>query len=247
MAKYLFFLDETGDHGLTFIDKNFPIFLLCGYLIREDALRNIEDRLNRFKRKFFKTTEVILHSRDIRKCDGPFQILFDLNLKAEFYAALNEILSQGQYRLIGSGVDKVKHIKKYGKAASDPYALSLSFVLERLIFCLNGMDESAQVEILVEERGRKEDRLLLAHFNSILDLGTYFVAPDKFKSLIKRWSFHNKRENIIGLQLADLCAYPLARHVINPKEPYIPFKIIENKLYHSPEGKYWGWGLKLFP
>jgi len=33
--KYFFFLDETGDHGLDFIDKNFPLFLLCGCLIRE--------------------------------------------------------------------------------------------------------------------------------------------------------------------------------------------------------------------
>jgi hypothetical protein len=25
--KYHLFLDETGDHGLSFIDKNFPLFL----------------------------------------------------------------------------------------------------------------------------------------------------------------------------------------------------------------------------
>lgn len=79
--KYYFFLDETGDHGLTYIDKNFPIFLLCGCLFREDALRQTEDSLNDFKLKYFKTTKVIIHSREIRKCEGAFQILFDLSLK----------------------------------------------------------------------------------------------------------------------------------------------------------------------
>ncbi|MDD5686363.1 MAG: hypothetical protein PHE88_00825 [Elusimicrobia bacterium] len=35
--------------------------------------------------------------------------------------------------------------------------------------------------------------------------------------------------------------------LINPKEPYIPFNIIEEKIYCDKKGKYDGWGLKLFP
>lgn len=130
--NYSFFLDETGDHGLSYVDKNFPLFLLCGCVIREDALKDIEKKINSFKQKYFKTVEVILHSRDIRKCEGVFQILFDLNLKAEFYRDINQILGEGQYCLIGSGVQKEEHIKKYGKGAKDPYSLSLSFVLKDL-------------------------------------------------------------------------------------------------------------------
>lgn len=247
MAKYFFFLDETGDHGLTFIDKNFPLFLLCGCVIREDALKDIEARINQFKRDYFKTTGVILHSRDIRKCEGAFQILFDLELKARFYQDLNEILGQGQYCLIGSGVNKEEHIKRYGKVADDPYSLSLSFVLERLVFYLNTTDKTSTVEILVEQRGKREDNQLLAHFNSVLDQGTYFVNSEQFKTRVRGLSFHAKKENIIGLQIADLCAYPLARHVVNPKEPYVPFDVIQGKLYCSRTGKVKGWGLKVFP
>ena len=56
-----------------------------------------------------------------------------------------------------------------------------------------------------------------------------------------------KRDNDIGLQVADLCAYPLARHVLNSKEPYIPFKVIEEKLRRGFDGKVDGYGLKVFP
>lgn len=38
--KYYLFLDETGDHGLSYIDRNFPIFLLCGCLFDHNELRN---------------------------------------------------------------------------------------------------------------------------------------------------------------------------------------------------------------
>ncbi len=79
--KYYFFLDETGDHGLDFIDKNFPLFLLCGCLLREDHLAKLEKEVNAFKLKYFKTANVVLHSREIRRCEGSFQILFDLRIK----------------------------------------------------------------------------------------------------------------------------------------------------------------------
>lgn len=245
--KYHFFLDESGDHGLSFIDKNFPLFLLCGCLFKEDKLEEMENKINTFKLKFFKTTEVILHSREIRKCEGSFQILFDLKLKADFYAGINKILKEAEYKIIGSGINKEEHIKKYGKTAKDPYSLSLNFIIERLIFCLDNLDRKATVEIKAEQRGKKEDRFLITHFNFILDHGTFYISRERLRKKISSFKFYNKRDNIVGLQIADLNAYPLARHWLKPVEPYVPFGIIENKIYCDKSGRYDGWGLKVFP
>lgn len=245
--RYLLFLDETGDHGLSHIDNNFPLFLLCGCLIREDKLFELESAINRFKIKYFNTTDVILHSREIRRHEGSFQILFDLDLKGRFYADWNEIVSSAAFTIIGSGIDKIKHIKKYGRAASNPYALSLSFIMERLIFCLDPIDKEAKVYIKVEKRGDKEDTLLLAHYNSILDKGTYYVSKQRLQNTIAGLKYHSKIDNINGLQLSDLCAYPLARHLLYPKVPYIPFDVIKGKIYCDKKGKFGGYGLKLFP
>ncbi|MEW6088918.1 MAG: DUF3800 domain-containing protein [bacterium] len=245
--KYYFFLDETGDHGLSYIDKNFPIFLLCGCLFSEDSLRQTENTLNDFKRKYFNTIEVIMHSREIRKCEGAFQILFDLNLKEKFYNDLNNILDKADFKIIGAVVNKEEHIKKYGAGAKDPYALSLSFIIERLIFCVDLMDKNASVDIQVEERGRKEDDMLLAHYNTIKDRGTFYVSTERMIHRLKSFKFFNKRENVLGLQVADLCAYPLARYVLNPRAPYIPFDVIKSKIYCNSKGEFEGWGLKQFP
>lgn len=51
--KYHFFLDETGDHGLSFVDEKFPIFLLAGCLFEENELRRVEQEINNFKDNFF--------------------------------------------------------------------------------------------------------------------------------------------------------------------------------------------------
>jgi len=245
--KHYFYLDETGDHGLNFIDVNFPLFLLAGCLFDEEKLVKLESRIDEFKIDFFGTTEVILHSREIRKCEGSFQILFDLDKKKEFYEKLNRIMSEAGFTIIGAGVDKENHIKKYGKGARDPYSISLAFIIERLIFCLDKKDGNATVDIRIEKRGRKEDQQLLDQFNTILDRGTYYVSSERIKSRITSFEFFRKRDNINGLKIADLCAYPMARHVLNAEEPYIPFEIIEKKIYCDDKGKYEGRGLKIFP
>ena len=242
--KYQFFLDETGDHGLSYIDSNFPLFLLCGCLFREDEFIDTERKINEFKIKYFGTKNVILHSRDIRKCEGPFQILFDLEIKKHFYEEWNKIIGDANFIIIGAGIQKEEHIKRYGKGAKDPYSISLTFIVERLIFCL---DKYAVVEIKVEKRGKREDETLLSHYNSVYDRGTYYVSRERMQERIKSFWFFGKSDNLVGLQIADLCAYPLARHLIRPDEPYIPFKVLENKIYCDGNHNYKGYGLKLFP
>ena len=244
---YHFFMDETGDHGLSFVDESFPIFLLAGCLFESDEYEKITKEVNAFKQDFFNTTEVILHSRDIRKCDGALKILFDLELKKKFYERLNAIISSANFTTIAVAIDKKKHVEKYGKLANNPYTICLSYILERLIFCTDQNSNTSTVSITIEKRGKKEDKQLLAHYNSVIDRGTYHVNADRFKQRIVDFKMMAKRDNNIGLQIADLCAYPIARYVLNSKEPYIPFKIIEGKIRKGSNGKIEGYGLKIFP
>jgi len=73
--KYCLYIDESGDHGLVNLDANFPVFLLCGMLVAEDSYVAMRDEVNTIKRSFWGNKTVILHSRDIRKCQKEFQIL----------------------------------------------------------------------------------------------------------------------------------------------------------------------------
>jgi len=247
MNKYYFFLDETGDHGLTYIDPNFPLFLLCGCLFSENVLVKAKELINGFKKKYFRTDDVILHSRDIRKCNGAFQVLFDMNLKKSFYEDLNNLMKNLQFKIICSAINKDEYIKRYGRGAHDPYHISFSFIMERLVFCTDKIDKKAEIVIMPEMRGRREDTLFISHYNSVMDSGTYHVTSSRFKNRVKHLKFCKKRDNVAGSQIADLTAYPLARYVLNPKEPYIPFEMIKEKIYCNPNGEIDGFGLKVFP
>lgn len=244
--NYYFFLDETGDHGLGFVDENFPIFLLAGCLFEEPEYVKASEAINGLKQEFFHTPEVVLHSRDIRKCDGAFQILFDLEVKKKFYERLNVVIAEADFTIISVAIDKKKHIERYDKQANDPYSICLSYILERLVFCTDA-DSPNTVAIAIEKRGKREDAQLLGHYNSIVDRGTYHVSSARFKQRIGDFDMKLKRDNDVGLQIADLCAYPIARHVLKAEEPYIPFQIIESKLRRDANGKIDGYGLKVFP
>lgn len=115
------FIDESGDHGLVNIDMDFPAFLLCGVIISADNYYSINDEFNEVKRKYWGDKEVIFHSADIRKCRREFQLLFDLDLKGNFYADLNRIMAGDNYTIIATAVDKIEYIKRYGKITNDIY------------------------------------------------------------------------------------------------------------------------------
>lgn len=40
--------------------------------------------------------------------------------------------------------------------------------------------------------------------------------------------------NVVGTQLADLAAYPIARNVIDPKRPLPAFEVIRKRFYNGP-------------
>ncbi|MCF8340864.1 MAG: DUF3800 domain-containing protein [Chitinophagaceae bacterium] len=128
--NYYLFIDETGDHGLIKINPDFPVFLLCGVLIDEQEYNLFKSSFNDIKNRLWGNKEVIFHSRDIRKCDKEFSILFDLQKKKYFYDTLNSAIANSDYTIIASAINKDAYIKQFGKLSNDVYELALSFIIE---------------------------------------------------------------------------------------------------------------------
>jgi hypothetical protein len=244
-TTYYLFIDESGDHGLTTLNPDFPVFLLCGVLLAEPDYFAIRDEFNRIKGDFWKNKQVIFHSRDIRKCEKEFQILFDMELKAAFYQQLNACIENGNYTVIASAIQKDNYIKKFGRLSNDVYELALSFMIERSVFYLDDINlPGKNLQIVIEKRGKKEDKKLDEHFQRLVSRGTGYVDAQRLRDINLNIHFRNKKENINGLQLADLVAYPTARYVIDPKRANPAFDIVAPKIY-SKNGK--RYGLKIFP
>lgn len=203
--------------------------------------------IEKLKQKFFNRTDIIFHSRDIRKWQNDFKILGDPKIRSEFYNDLDKLISQTDFTVISSAVLKDKLIQQYGPQADNPYDLSLTFVVERAVFLTDKL-RCDKVEVIAEARGKNEDAKLHSQYQIILSNGTQYVEPERFAKRLNDIDFKKKEENIAGTQLCDLVAYPLANYVLYPDRENIAFKVINSKMYRQfPNDDFLGYGLKIFP
>jgi len=61
--------------------------------------------------------------------------------------------------------------------------------------------------------------------------GTGYVSPERIQSYCQNIAFKSKSDDVNGIQLADLIAYPVARYVLDPKRANPAFDVLEPKIY----------------
>lgn len=242
--QYYLFLDECGDQNLSSFDPSFPIFTLCGIIVSQEQLDIITEKINALKKEFWGDKKIILHSRDIRKCQNGFEILLNLDVKQRFYEKINGILKENVYVIVCCSILKEPYIRQYGRL-NDVYGLSLSYIMERTVFYLDSLQTNGiRLNTIVECRGKKEDKALLDYYNRVSDMGTYWVTSERVKKYFKEFAMQRKSDNVVGLQIADLVAYPITRYVLDGDSVNLAFEVIKDNIYQK-EGKFYG--MKVFP
>ncbi len=118
-------------------NPQFPVFTLCGILVSLENRKKLEAEFNALKREFWGNENVIIHSREIRRCKNDFINLLDLEIKTRFYERINTILSHNEtYIVVACTILKEPFIRLFSNT-EDVYGLSLSYLLERSIFCVD--------------------------------------------------------------------------------------------------------------
>lgn len=165
--KYYLYIDECGDHQLEKFNPNFPIFTLCGILVSGDKLEAFDDSVKTFKREFFGNEDVIIHSRDIRKQEKAYSILQYLEIRQRFYQGINTILGQNNvYVIVCCSILKEPFVERFSRG-EDVYGLSLKYLIERAIFCMDDRTPNGTLDIYIERRGVVQDRALLNYYNRL--------------------------------------------------------------------------------
>lgn len=147
------------------------------------------------------------------------------------------------YRILASVIHKQRHKEKYGDWAANPYDLALEFALERLLPLLESAHQT-DVLLVAEARGKREDDELNLSFLRIINEGTSYIRSERFRKTHFSLTFMPKSMNIIGTQMADLVAYPIARYALNPHAQNPAYQVVKENFYVGPGSVR---GLKIFP
>ena len=103
----LMFLDESGDHNLSVIDPQYPLFVLGGVIMDAEYVRDVlTPRVQAFKRMLFGNERLVLHTADITRNRNGFERLKDTGFRTEFYRQLNSLMAELDYRVRGIRVGR---------------------------------------------------------------------------------------------------------------------------------------------
>ena len=242
-SDYVIYVDESGDHSLTSVDPDFPVFALDFCIFEKSHYFNVVvPRVQAFKFKYFGHDTIVLHEHPIRKQKPPFTFLTDRTTRAAFMEDLTRVIEGAEFTIVASVIDKAGHRQRHADPRN-PYDVALGFCMERAYAHLRGLDQHTRLtHVVVEKRGRREDDALELVFRRICDGQNRWGRMPGFELV-----FAHKLINSAGLQLADLTARPIALHCLRPTQPNRAFEVIEPKLRRGPGGITRGWGLKLFP
>lgn len=243
---YTMYVDETGDRNLEPIDPRYPVPGLCGFVISEQSYENhFCPGLDKIKRDHFGGEHIVLTSSAIRHRKGVFSILTDSKTNEAFIADMNRVMTDTEYWLISSVIHKKAHKEQYVEPF-DPYELSVDFLLERFVHFVRW--HGGQLgHVVFESRSPKDDARVQREYSSVLTDGTPFISARTFRRFLGMTpTFRRKRDNINGLQGADLAAYPVARTVLH-QDPHPSFHVLAPKLYGGLFDEPHKYGLKCFP
>jgi len=211
---------------------------------KDYAETELSVRMNDMKERLFGRTDIILHTSDITRNRNGFERLKDADFRARFFAELNELMRQAEYKVVACVIKKEAHLARHGVAALDPYLLSLRLLVER--FCFEVGNREAGGAIVAEKRGQPLDHELEIAWLEMKVSGTRYLQAKDLERRIAGLNLRSKSSNIAGLQLADLIVSPIGRKILgkSPKEDYA---IIETKFRRHSNGNYDGYGLVVLP
>jgi Protein of unknown function (DUF3800) len=224
-SDYIVFIDESGSPTLNPLDPDYPIFVLAFCIVNKWAYVNlIQPAVSRIKFEFFGHDLINLHSWEIRRAKGEFRILQNTERRTRFMASLSKLMTEADFHTIARIVDK-RLIDDPSHHILSSYQVAFSLGLAQVAQYLDEIGETEKlVHVIAEARGQNENRELSDHFG--------WVVQDHLLGGIPRFDLKivPKVTNSAGLQIADLCAYPIGRYYLNPGHKNRPFEIIRNKI-----------------
>lgn len=227
-------------------------FTITGCIFTQTEYAKAKIDFNILKNKYWKNNTwinpktnkeqlVCFHSIEIRNQKNAFKLGDNYN---NFVYDLDNAIKNTNYIIISISIDLVEYVL-HTSYNLDVYDIAFDFILERFIYEI----KNNKGLIVLESRGKKEDRHLLDHILERIECGFKFINSNKLKENIVGIYFNPKfnnltKEPIIGLELVDISSYPIHKYVKYGRKD-LAFETLEKKLRNYPN--YIGRGLKIYP
>lgn len=225
MEEYLLFADETKP------TKDNPFFCFSGISIsREYYEQNLIPEINALKKKYFGTTDIVFHFTDMKKNKNEFSIFIDETKRNKFWDEFVAIIKKSPIDILGVYFDDAEMTKIYPKKPHSNYDLGFYALLDNYVHYLKSKDAYGQ--ICIESRTFKENSYLQKTFYEYIEKGSLYFSEKDTKNYLTSLGFIIKKDNCIGLQVADVVPSQILRYVKGSKKDFHGLaKVLGRKIY----------------
>ena len=262
---YVMFVGENGNGGkindiFKKINSNIPIniddkyFTITGCIFEKTNYSKMRNDIRKLKSKYWNngyyndtkhndTRYVCFHSRDIRRHDGAFND--SVINHSNFIKDLSNMLVNIDCMIISVSINLEEFIRQ--GHLENVYEKGFDLLLERYIYATKNNKKGI---IMLESRGKKDDKELLKHIYDIIhNKGKNKISTKEFEDKIVGVYFNPKwydghSSTFCGLEIADLFSYPIHQYIKYKKEN-LSFNVIKDKIVCYP--KFENKGIKVFP
>lgn len=230
LAEYLLFLDETN------VTPQSNNLCLAGFVIERKEYEDVLiPKINESK-KILGDPHIVFHHTDMKKSTGDFTMLQDGALREKFWNEIKRILLDTEIYTMGTYLDRVFYDKNFPKGScKDSYLMAMQKIVSNYIYFLH--KHKSKGSILCESRNLKEDTMVQESYFEIVKNGTDIFNNEMVKKHLTTISFSIKKDNCVGLQVADIIPLTFMRHLQGKPDSYNLYQTLSAKLYDGDIGK----------
>ncbi|MCL5961983.1 MAG: hypothetical protein M1358_22170 [Chloroflexi bacterium] len=242
MAQVLYLGESSFSASDSNCDPN-PVFCLSGCIIDDTTLqRQVEPALNRLTARFFGDQEAV---PDLTQLTGNREGLVTTAGAAGSEGAevdLPSLMSRLSMTVTAVAIRTERYRRRLEE--HNLYWHTLPIVMERFCQFIKPNPDVAKMKAL--SRGGELDGLLESEYQRVTTQGTDRRMDWEFMG-IRGLTFSMKEENLAGLQISELIAYIIARHVSTLDGSDGLFDVVKGKLFGGRYGRKGKYGLRVLP
>ncbi len=257
MKKYRLYIDESG-HPQPVKNQNSTIknqyLCLLGVIINNNNYKDLSRKWEEMRELFLedRDNKPIFHYTDVIAGQKHFiKLKTDMKIKNQFNKLYLDFCRAADISLISVTIDKNNHFKTDKNITFPAYGCCLEVLLERYVRFLQ--EHNAAGDIMIEQRGQKEDRALQSHYANLYASGTKYASLKSHISS-KELKIKSKEHRIVGLEISDMLAtiikyFTLYQYKkINSLDNNFSLQVIneiKSKIKADANGKIKGYGIKM--
>jgi len=225
--KYQLYIDESGtpDKYISGVNEEHDkFFTLCGVIVEKQEYKKFKKSLQDIKNKYhiyLNNNEIksnyirCSNPKFIKKGDEPKYIFYRAEngqkIYDDFCADIRKLIKETDFQIISTTTNKEEAQNDYPHI--NFHETLLTDFWERISICyvLKG---KPKIKILFDRTKSKQDLTLKNTYKTFRDVGSWYWNEQRINNLeLDKDVYSCDSIKSAGIQLADLCAYPIKKHM----------------------------------